>query len=64
MTTATDTNNLPLVLYKADLCAVLRKQVRTIERLDRAGRLPTKIPLPGRPCWSRDTVLRWLSGRR
>ena len=52
---------LPPLLYKEDLAQVLRRSERSIERLDRAGRLPERLPLPGRPSWSRDSVLSWLS---
>jgi hypothetical protein len=55
-------STFPLVFFKKDLATVLRRSERTVERLDRAGLLPERLPLPGRPSWSRDTVLSWLSG--
>jgi hypothetical protein len=56
-------DSLPLVFYMDDLTAVLRRSRRRIERLNRAGRLPERLPIPGRPCWSREAVLAWLNGQ-
>jgi hypothetical protein len=53
---------LPLVLLEQDLAKLIRGSVRTVQRLDRAGRLPDKLRIPGRPRWARDVVLMWLSG--
>lgn len=60
---ANPTNNaLPLVFYKTDWAALLRRSPRHVDRLHRSGKLPDPLDLPGRPCWSRDAVLEWLSG--
>ena len=55
-------NELPRVLFLSDFAAVLRCSVRKVQRLQRAQSLPVQLPIPGRPRWSRDEVLRWLSG--
>lgn len=58
----TDANQLPLRCFKLDLAHAARCSVRQIERLDRAGKLPDPLPIPGRPSWSRAAVIEWLSG--
>ena len=55
-------NDLPRVLFEGDFAAVLRTSVRTIQRMKRARALPQQLPIPGRPRWARDDVLRWLAG--
>lgn len=55
-------NELPLVLIETDLAKVLRCSVRNVQRLKRAQSLPAQLPIPGRPRWARDEILRWLSG--
>ena len=59
MSEVTTDANLPLVLTKRDIADVLHKSVRTVDRLDRAGRLPEPV-IPGR--WSRDVFLKFLNG--
>ncbi len=55
-------DQLPLVLFLDDLAEqVLRCSRKTAERLRKAGQLPTELPIDGRPRWSRDVVLDWLS---
>ncbi len=53
-------DHVPLVCFEEDLARVLRCKPRTIQRLKRARRLPDPLPIPGRPRWSRDTVMAWL----
>lgn len=60
---ASDPNEFPMLLYKGDMARVLRRSERSVDRLDRAGKLPARLPLNGRPCWSRDQVLAWLNGK-
>jgi hypothetical protein len=55
-------DDLPLVLYQEDLAGVLRCSVRNVQRLQRARELPDPLPIPGRPRWSRQVILAWLSG--
>ena len=55
-------NDLPLVLFEDDFADVLRCSVRKVQRLKRAKSLPDQLPIPGRPRWARDNVLRWLAG--
>jgi hypothetical protein len=58
----TSPDDLSLVCYKSDLAAAANRSERTIERLRRADKLPDPLPIPGRPCWSRDVILAWISG--
>jgi hypothetical protein len=55
--------DLPLVCGVSDVAALLDYSERTIERLDRAGKLPPKL-IDGehRPRWARETLLQWISG--
>ena len=55
-------DHLPLVCYKSDLAVASNRSERTIERLRRAKKIPEPLDIPGRPCWSRDAILAWLSG--
>jgi len=57
-------DTLPDVLDKHDLVKLLKyKSPRSIERLDRAGRLPEPLFGSGfRKRWSRDRILEWLNG--
>jgi hypothetical protein len=57
-----DTDGLPFVLFEEDLARVLRCNVRTVQRLDRAGLLPQRMPIPGRPRWTKPVTLDWLAG--
>jgi hypothetical protein len=54
--------DLPLVLFKSDIAGVLRCSDRTVDRLERSGRLPDPLNIPGRPRWARDAILLWLAG--
>ena len=55
-------DDLPLVLFLDDLATdVLRCSRRTAERLHAARQLPPELPIPGRPRWSREVILDWIS---
>ena len=65
MADITDTAiDLPAVLYKQDFAKLLRCSDRSFERMRRYRKIPDPLPITGRPRWSRDVVLRWLSGGR
>jgi len=53
-------DELPLVLTIGELAKLLHCSRRTVQRLDRANQLPTKLDLPGRPRWTKATILAWL----
>jgi hypothetical protein len=48
------------IFYKRDLARVMQRSERTIERLQRSGKLPEPLPIPGRPSWSSHRFLDWL----
>jgi hypothetical protein len=52
---------LPIVLKEADVARLMRCSVRQVQRLNKAQRLPLPINLPGRPRWSRDEMVTWVS---
>jgi hypothetical protein len=62
-TSITQIDQLPLVLCKADWAKLLNCSPRTIDRMDRAGELPTPLIAEGhRRRWSREAAAGWLSG--
>jgi hypothetical protein len=51
----------PKVLSTARLGQLLDRSVRTIRRLDAAGKLPRAIRIGGRKCYRADEVRAWLA---
>lgn len=59
-----DFDHLPAVMYEPDIAEVIgskNRNTRTVQRLKRAGALPEPLPIPGRPRWSKDSIIAWLS---
>ncbi len=50
-----------ILLTKADLARELRASVKTIDRLDNAGRLPRAVRIGRAKRWARQTIVEWIA---
>jgi len=56
-------NDLKMTVTKREIATLLRKSVRTVQRIIAAGALPKALPMPGHPRWSREAIIQFLSDR-
>lgn len=50
-----------LLLTKADLARELRTSVKTIDRMDNAGKLPRAVRVGRAKRWGRQTIVTWIA---
>jgi predicted DNA-binding transcriptional regulator AlpA len=48
------------MLTAADLCGMLSTSIRTVHRLNSAGKIPAPVRIGGRPRWRRDEIIAWI----
>lgn len=53
--------SLGLLLSKSELARELRASVKTIDRLDNAGRLPRAVRIGRAKRWARQTIVEWIA---
>jgi predicted DNA-binding transcriptional regulator AlpA len=54
-------NDFAMTVTKREIATLLRKSVRTVERIIAAGALPNPLPMPGHPRWSREAIAHWIA---